>query len=77
MIICHSFSWVLHLKFNCYNIIDVLNRHSWNCEIVYFPLSASSKFVYSGDPFFGNKAFPPSTTHSKLSSNKVSNYVLG
>ena len=64
MIIYHLFPRALHLKFNCYNIIDVLHRPGCNCEIMYYPLSATSKFVFSGGQFFVKNA---AELHFKLS----------
>ena len=51
------FLWALHLKFNCYD------------TILYWPLSASSKSVFTGSQFFGKTTPLSSATHFKLSSS--------
>ena len=51
------FFWALHLKFNCYD------------TILYWPLSASSKSVFTGSQFFGKTTPLSSATHFKLSSS--------
>ena len=56
-------------QFNCYNTIDVLHMRSWNCEIVYWLLSASTKSAFTGGQFLGKNAPFSSATHFKFSSN--------
>ena len=73
--ICHIFFWALNLKFNCYNTIDVWHMGSCKCEIVYWPLSASSKSVFTEGEFFDKKASLSSATHFRLCVKFVKKYL--